>query len=177
MSLIQNDQTVSITAPAPMPSAQAPGHLYTDIVNINFGSNTQYSGNIESLLSDKLQGCASVHLVKIEAIFQATAQDQEILMGMCDAGSGLTIDQIAFKPNAIAHMANARNVGERHTIELVPEDTLAKQIRPIASNLPMIKIMIKKDKSMRLSLVIYLRVDGMRQYHIALPSQTGASLK
>jgi len=67
----------------------------------------------------------------------------------------------SMKPNGFSHCSNDRNYGEQMTVDLVPEDTLSMQIRPISALLPSMKILFSVTKGVKISLHVYYSVSGV----------------
>jgi len=89
-------------------------------------------------------------------------------IGFCDLNSSLTIDQVAMKLNGVDITSNARTVGDEYVKNLIPEDTLSRQLQPISSMLLATKIMIAKDEKVRANLIIRLKVHGVIRVYATL---------
>lgn len=160
MSVIHD--SVAITGPAPTPPVNINSHPYNRIVNVSMAANT-FNENIANLITTDLQGCGRVDLVKIEMNFLALAAGDAVMVGVTDINSSIDIVQASQKPNGFVHKATSYNYGNKDVITVVPEDMLSRQLRPVPSDLPSMKLIFEKTGTMRVSFVIYLQVHGIVQ--------------
>lgn len=158
---------VSITAPAPFEANVARSHPFTHIIYLELKKD-EFSGTLDNMLANYLTGCGNVQLVKLSVVFQPPSEGVSIAAGVCEAGANVSIDLMAMKGNGILFTSALPTVGRKFTEELVPEDTLSKQIRPISSDLPMIKVCVRKDTKMKAMLEVRLKVNGMIQLYGSL---------
>lgn len=159
----------ALTSAAPPPNTNPVTHNFTDIIHISFtGKKRSYAGSLDALLKDALEGTGTVDLVKIELSFKTSSANQTVRAGFCEAGSALSLDVVCMKSNGVNFTSNANHYGQRLTELLVPEDTLSTQIRPIAADRPMIKLLVECDEGVTMSLQCYVAVKNMRQRYLVL---------
>jgi len=155
--------TVIETSSAPREQNISTVHAYTHLHSFTFSTTTDFvrSFELSTLLQDHIVGWGRVDLVKMVVKFRTTAVDQTVEFGVCDSGSSLDAHAAAMKPNGYSHMSNARNYGEQAEIDLVPEDTLSTQIRPISAMLPSMKVLFSVSKGVKINLQVYYSVRGV----------------
>jgi len=159
----------SLTSTAPIEPNISTSHAFTDIIHVNFGSETKtFSDTIEALVGDELKGCGRVDLVALNCKCIATKAGQSIKIGFCENGASVSINQVALKQNGLFHVANAYTVGVEIVRSLTPEDTLSLQIRPVSAFLPTTKLMVEKSDGAVLNIEVQLVVRGMRTKYVDL---------
>jgi len=102
-----------------------------------------------------------VDLVKLAVKIRTTGRGQTVCFGVADSASSMDAAAASMKPNGFSHCSNDRNYGEQMTVDLVPEDTLSMQIRPISALLPSMKILFSVTKGVKISLHVYYSVSGV----------------
>jgi len=71
------------------------------------------------------------------------------------------------KENGVNYTSTVYNLS-RQVITMIPEDTLSTQIRPIASDRPMISFCLETSSDVTLNVEFKIRVLGMRTRYLSL---------
>lgn len=137
---------------------------YNMIVHIEL-KKTSISVKIADLIKSYLEGCGNVDLHHIDLVVVTTAASQTVKAGMCDAGSSATINHVSMKANGVHFTSTSYNYGVKNTHTLEPEGTLSRQIQPVSSNLPMIKLLVEKAEAASVQLDVYIKIHGVRQVY------------
>jgi len=168
MAEIITQDTAVLSAQARLEPNISVEHPFSHEFNFNIAGKYTYSGSIMELVQSWLAGCGKVDLVSLELKFKMLEEKQTMQIGFCDLNSSLTIDQVAMKLNGVDITSNARTVGDEYVKNLIPEDTLSRQLQPISSMLLATKIMIAKDEKVRANLIIRLKVHGVIRVYATL---------
>jgi hypothetical protein len=115
-----------------------------------------------------LDGCGTVDLVSVALTIKFSDAKQTVKAGFKAVGSKMTLAGVSMKQNGVHISSTSYNYGDRRTFEMVPEDTLSTQIRPIPSDRPTIKFMISVGAGVTVQMDIRVRVIGMRQHSTSL---------
>jgi len=164
------EKTQQFTSQAPIEGNISTEHVFTDRVVINMGSTNSFSGTIDILLAEVLEGCGRVDLCSITLVCKTTAASQYVKAGFCAAGSSCTLEQASMQENGINLTSNAYTYGHKETYKMIPTDTLSRQIRPVSSMLPTLQIKIEKSKDASVTMMIDIKVHGLRNRYISFPS-------
>jgi len=161
---------VSETSVARSEPTISKSHVYTDLHSFQLDTSVEFvkSYDLSGLLQDYIEGCGRVDLVKIGMKIRTTAKGQTINVGVADSASSLDALGASMKPNGFSHCSNDRNYGEQMNIEILPEDTLSMQIRPISAMLPSMKLLIAVSKDVKVSLHVYYKISGVRHRYNTL---------
>lgn len=165
MSAITNTGVAIETPQAPIENSVSLELEESDIVNLDMSALTTKDGSIESYVAHRLEGCPNVDLIKLSIKCQAQSAKDYIRIGMSAMGSSASIKSLAGKKNGFKHKANDRNVGEEIEKDLVPMANVSRQIRPCSSQLPMLRLCYEKSAGMDLTLIVYMKVNGVREHN------------
>jgi len=164
---IQQSGTAALTAPAPADGNISREHEFSHIYFATM-EILSFKGTLEFLLSDLIKGAGQVDLVSIKLNFVLPNAMDAIKAGVCESGNNLTVDQVALKSNGVYMVATEFNAGHKHVAEIIPEDILSKQIRPISSNLPMIQLMVTKTEKAVVNIEVKVKVRGFISKYVVL---------
>jgi len=164
--MADQEQTQTITAPAPSSGNISRTHVYTDIINITFGDGrTTLDDDLWEVVADYIPGIGNVELNSITVIFLAPKADMTVKLGVCNTAANLTVDQVAMKENGVYFVSTSLTAGKRHVEHVIPEDTISRQLFPVDSKLPMCKIIVSVTEGVAFTLQVKLKVNGMRQHY------------
>jgi len=159
-------ETEVFTSPAPLESSVASTQPYTHVSHFVIGTAVSFSWTLAGMLKDDISGYGNVDLHSIVIDYEMPTEGLKILGGFCHAGTSLTVNQVAFKPNGLHRTSNARTAGEPYTAIMVPESTMSRQIQPVSSDLPMIKFMMEWSKGVCGQIHIFYKVhDHCQKFH------------
>jgi len=164
---MEDEQNHQVTAPPSYEPNISTDHVWTDVIYVELKGDKK-DQTVASYVSDMLLGCGNVALVKMQVTSVPMKDNSFFKMGFHDAGSNPSINQVALKPNGIFRTANAMTRGIRGMDEVQPEDTMSRQIRPISSMLPELKVMYEKDADTVVTMAFFLNVRGMRTRYVTL---------
>jgi len=164
---VQLSGTASVTNSAPNPVIQQATHNFTDLVYVTVKEGELYKKTLDSWMEGALLGCGTVELVSIKLIFAPKAEACFVKAGFCESGANLDIDVLSMKENGVSYTSTVYNLS-RQVITMVPEDTLSTQIRPIASDRPMISFVLETSEHVTLNVEFKIRVLGMRTRYLSL---------
>jgi len=161
---------VSETSVARLEPSISQSHYYTDLHSFQLDTSGDFmkTYDLSVLLQDYIEGCGRVDLVKIGMKIRTTARGQTVNVGVADSASSLDALGASMKPNGFSHCSNDRNYGEQMTIEILPEDTLSMQIRPISAMLPSMKLLLAVSKDVKATLHVYYKISGVRHRYNVL---------
>jgi len=165
--MAQLSVTETITTAASLESKISTEHVYSDVVRVSMGEKESWSGDVNEAIADALRGCGAVDLIKVQCIIMTPEEGSSVSIGFCEAGSSESVETLSMKENGYNFVATAYNKGTRQVVELVPEDTLSRQIRPISSDLPMLCMKISKSKKTKVSVAFYIKVRGIRSRYLS----------
>jgi len=155
----------TITSQAPLESNISREHEYTDLIHLMLADTRRtIDASIVSLMGDFLSGCGRVDLMHLDIIYKCSAADQFISVGMSSTTQSLTVQQAAFKGNGVSFTATNLTMGVRHSIRLIPEDNLSRQIQPVSSDLPSMKLLLECSKGVEVQIVLAVKVRGIRMH-------------
>lgn len=154
-------QTVeSITSRAGTEPNISVEHPFTHVITIYCSAGSKVDSTLDTLLASHLVGTGRVDLVKIHASAQCTTAGSSVMIGFCEVGANIALSSLAMRENGFKLVANAMNVGAVVQADLIPEDRLSYQIRPVSSMLPTMKIKAAVSEDASLNLVLYIKVHG-----------------
>jgi hypothetical protein len=152
--------SISVTQSAPHEPDISTEHEYTDVLYMLLPDS--FDNSVLSMIGSMLPGCGRIDLVSLAVTYTCTAEKQEVMAGIKASGASATAEQLAFKDNGIYHVSNGFNFGVKSTFEVVPEDTLSVQIQPVSSMLPTPHFVFKKSRGVKASVILRLKVHGIR---------------
>lgn len=152
----------SFTSPARSEPSISPSHDFTDVIVVT--GISKFEGALDELFSSFLNGCGMVSLHSVTLKVITSAAGQKVQAGFSSATSNTTIDVVSGKLNGFFHRSNNMNVGNQIVAELIPEDTLSRQIRPCSSLLPMLRFHIAVTDGADVFVHFKVKVHGIR-YH------------
>lgn len=166
---MDQQQSHAVTASAPIEGNISTEHVYTDILYCTLPAAVRtYSGLVSAFVMPHLNVVGNVDLVSLTFGYNFTAGSQFVKAGLYAAGSNASLEQVAAKPNGISTFSNTLTCGPRVWVEMVPEDTLSKQLYPQSSLLPMMGLKFEVSKEVMVSIVVKIKVNGMRQQFVTL---------
>jgi len=164
---VQLSGTASVTNSAPNPVIQQATHNFTDLIYVTIPAGKLIQKSLDVWLEGALLGCGTVELVSIKLIFAPQAEAVTVRAGFCESGAELSLDVLSMKENGVNYTSTVFNLS-RQVISMVPEDTLSTQIRPIASDRPMIKFCVETSENVAMNVEFKIRVLGMRTRYLSL---------
>lgn len=167
-SELRSSGSVALTSAAPHEGNISTSHVYTDYFVINASGKTSITSEISTLISDKLEGCGRVDLVSMSVKIMPTADKQSFYIGTCSTSNSATAKTLAGSKAGFGRVSNAFNVGTEMLFDLVPMDTLSRQIRPCSAMLPMMQIKMEKTKELPMWITLEVLVHGVRTHYIDL---------
>jgi len=167
MSDPSNVSVVAVTAPAPIEPNISREHEFNRMLTISVHVN-KWADSVEKLCGKNLQGCGRVDFVSMQVKMIPLKDGAWAKFGVCEVGSSYTTDDVAMKPNGEYFVANPWNTGNSKLVNVMPEDTLSRQMRPISALLPTMKFLLEKSDDMKMTIVLKLQVHGLVHTLISL---------
>jgi hypothetical protein len=158
-------ETEVVTSSAPLEPTISTQHNYTDMLYLDMENGTLFNDAVASVVTSRVQHTGRIDLVKLSVVYIATASGQTLRAGICNTGQNLSAEAVSMKPNGISFVSNNMTMGVKHTGDIVPEDTISRQLFPVSSFLPSARFIISKDAGMRATVIIQVKVEGVRQYY------------
>jgi len=150
------------TAAAPIDPNISSSHPFNHEISLNFSGNTSFDEDLWKLLGKHLTGVGRVDLVSMALSFKATASGQSLYFGVTATGSTATAESVAHRQGGISYTSNSMNYGVKHYDEIIPESLLSRQLHPVSSFLPMIRIVASFDKAMNIQVILKIKVHDYR---------------
>lgn len=142
-------------------------HEYTDRF-VGTVDALSIDSSIGTLLKSQLVGCGRVDLVSIFLKVNASDAKQKFKFGLTEAGSSASVTHAAGKLNGWTYISNSMNFGTDMVKNILPEDSISRQIQPKSADLPDLRIMITRDAGMVVVMEILVKVRGVRTKYISL---------
>jgi len=155
---------ISITSSAKHEPDISTSHAYTDIILINLTAKTSWSSEVSTAITEFLEGCGRVDLLKMHVKVIPTATSQSIYIATCSTANNNSAETLSGMQNGYSFVSNSFTVGIERSFDLIPMDNLSMQIRPVSASLPMMQIKMEKTAAMRVWLTLYVKVLGVRQH-------------
>lgn len=137
----------------------------TVIVNYNMTDKTTLSGSLDSILAEKLQGMSNVQLDDITVIYKPSAVGHKIAFGTTQLSDNIPASLAGMLKNGHSYEANQYNMA-RMIVNLVPNDSVSKQIKPCSSVYPMMKFVMSKSAEMDCLIQFTFHVHGTIYYYM-----------
>jgi len=157
-----------LTSPAPHEPDISSIHEYSHILMLTLP--TEYKGTLGNIVSNHITGAGRIDLVSCAISFTTNDAKQSVKAGFRSNGSRATIDQVATKRSGLCFTTNAHNYGPKVIHELVPEDTMSRQLQPVSSFLPTIDFMFTRSQEVVATLELKVKVHGFVYVYGALNS-------
>jgi hypothetical protein len=167
MPEISQHVTDSLTAPAPHESNISREHDYNLIVHVHIGKE-KMQVNINTLLSSYLSGCGRVDLQRITAKYMIFSKGETVAFGFSEAGGSESVEMYAMKASGHIFTSGELASGVSTMVELIPEDTLSRQIQPVSSQLPAMRLHVERSSNVKLQMAFYIKIHGIRQVYSSL---------
>jgi hypothetical protein len=144
---------------------------YTDEFSVRLGDGTAavaVSHTLQEILSEHLTGCGRVELHSMTLKYKFSDDDQFFKIAMNAATSALSLDSLLGFEGAEFVSANPLSKGKWESLLLTPYGNVSRQIQPVSSQLPSLKVMVAAPKGMVLYLNIKVAVLGPRRKALTL---------
>lgn len=163
---VQQDLTNTF-AGTPQTNPRASDSLpYTDVCHITLGCK-KWKGSLEKLIVEELRGCGQAILHKLDIVAVTPETGAFVKCGVAEVNSNVSLDALAMKANGVYHVAGSA-MFPKNTFTIIPEETLADQIRPISSIAPMIELSIERSEKAVVVIDLYYKIPQIRQFYKTL---------
>lgn len=160
----ESNTTQSLTAPAPLEPFAANEQPYNFMVIADV-EVTNYADTVANLVSDYLEGCGNVDLVKIDATMLFSKASEFVYIGFSDANGSKGAKTYAMRPDGYAYKAGVNIPGSAVVVELLPPNIYSRQLQPVSSLLPTLKIHIAKSETVDMQMRLYVKIHGPRMIY------------
>jgi len=124
------------------------------------------SFELNSMLGTWASGVGKCDLVKMEVVYVALSAAKIFKFGVCESGSGASLQALAMKENGIYCVSTTFSVGTRAVKEIIPESNMSKQIRPNSSNLMMMSVRYEIGTDFVVQIAFHLNVSTVRMHYL-----------
>jgi hypothetical protein len=125
-------------------------------------------GSIElnALLTTWAAGVGNCQLVSLEVSYIAVEAAKVFMFGMAETSCSASLKSLAMTQTGIYFVSTAYSVGVMGNREIIPPANVSRQIRPVSSDLMMLKLFYDVAVGIDVQIAFHIHVSTVRTHYL-----------